>query len=58
MDNRFKTIVIDGDYLAYLCTFPTQSDRYFVKDAEGNVIVDYPSLASCTSYLLKSRFRY
>lgn len=34
MKERFNTIVIDGDYLAYLCAFPTQSDRFFVKDNE------------------------
>ena len=32
--NFFETIVIDADYLSYICSFPTQSNRFFVRDKE------------------------
>lgn len=54
MKQKFKTIVIDGDYLAYLCAFPTQSDRYCIKDQEDNLIISYPTLKSCETYLTKN----
>lgn len=51
---RFNTIVIDGDMLCYLASFPTQSERFFVTTLEGDSIIDYPSLKSCESYLIKN----
>lgn len=51
--NSFETIVIDADYLAYICSFPTQSNRFFVRDKEGNGIVDKPLLSSCERHLKK-----
>ena len=53
MIQKFNTIVIDGDMLAYLAAFPTQSDRWFVRDDEGDVVIDYPTLKSCEDYLEK-----
>lgn len=53
MNQKFNTIVIDGDMLAYLAAFPTQTERWFVRDNEGDVVIDYPTLESCQNYLQK-----
>ena len=54
---RFNTIVIDGDMLCYLASFPTQSERFFVTTLEGDPIIDYPSLKSCENKESKFIFK-
>ena len=40
-----------GDYLAYLVSFVTESKRVFVRDKDGNNLVDKPTLKSCQKEL-------
>ena len=40
-----------GDYLAYLVSFVTESKRVFVRDIDGNNLVDKPTLKSCQKEL-------
>lgn len=52
---KFKTIVVDGDMLAYVAGYSTQTKRWFVRDESGDVVIDYPTITSCENYLEKSR---
>lgn len=55
---KFGTLVIDGDYLAYLAAFVTQSVVHTVLDKEGKVVVSKPSLDTCKKHCEKLRYQY
>lgn len=58
MTDKFNTLVIDGDYLVYLCSFVTQSNSFTYFDQEGDEIVTKKTVAACKKYIEDKGFDY
>lgn len=58
MTDKFNTIVIDGDYLVYLCSFVTQSNKFTYFDADGDEIVTRKTVTACKKYIEDKGYDY
>lgn len=58
MTDKYNTIVIDGDYLIYLCSFSTQSNKITYYTPEGDEIVTKSSVTACKKYIESKGFDF
>lgn len=57
-DLSFKTIVVDGDYLAFLAAASTETTTYFLYNKEKELLCTKPTIDSCKKFCVKNELNF